>query len=268
MDLPELAKQAFSRVQRVEPDNVGKILGCILFRETDEEETMAQLAYGPDADVLAKIADAKATLAAIYHHQFGGRLQAAAARPVVPVLGALLGGGFHVRQSQYQYWPHAVEGGYALQNQMMNGLLDDDDDHYYAAAEDSGGRGLASSRRPNPNATGGRPCHYFFKGNCKNGQSCHYSHHSYDDELGLSSSNNGGHTPGALQSLESEITELLHSRRGQPVSIASLPTLYGDKYGKGLQADGYLTESQRHGKAGYSLTKLLSRLNKIRVIER
>jgi hypothetical protein len=38
-------------------EGVGKILGCILLRELDEE-TMAQIAYCLDADVLAKIVDA------------------------------------------------------------------------------------------------------------------------------------------------------------------------------------------------------------------
>ena len=33
--------------------------------------------------------------------------------------------------------------------------------------------------------------------------------------------------------------------------------LYYEKYGRHLQAEGYLAESQRHGKAGFSLTKLL-----------
>ncbi|TXG67877.1 hypothetical protein EZV62_009152 [Acer yangbiense] len=45
--------------------------------------------------------------------------------------------------------------------------------------------------------------------------------------------------------------------------------LHYEKFGKVLQADGYLTESQRHGKSGYSLTKLLARLkNIIRLIDR
>ncbi|KAK4275353.1 hypothetical protein QN277_018449 [Acacia crassicarpa] len=45
--------------------------------------------------------------------------------------------------------------------------------------------------------------------------------------------------------------------------------LYFDKYQKALQADGYLTESQGHGKSGYNLSRLLARLkNIIRVIER
>jgi hypothetical protein len=38
-------------------EGVGKILGCILLRELDEE-TMAHITYCLDADVLAKIVDA------------------------------------------------------------------------------------------------------------------------------------------------------------------------------------------------------------------
>ncbi|GFZ05245.1 zinc finger (CCCH-type) family protein [Actinidia rufa] len=66
--------------------------------------------------------------------------------------------------------------------------------------------------------------------------------------------------PRSLEKLELELTELLKSRRGFPILIASLPMLFYEKYGKSLQGEGYLTESQRHGKAGYSLTKFLARL--------
>jgi len=76
-------------------------------------------------------------------------------------------------------------------------------------------------------------------------------------------------SPGSLEKLEREIIELLKSRRGAPISIAFLPMMYHEKYGRSLQAEGYLTESQRHGKAGFSLTKLLARLkNTIRLIDR
>ncbi|KAM0950398.1 putative RNA recognition motif domain, nucleotide-binding alpha-beta plait domain superfamily [Dioscorea sansibarensis] len=75
--------------------------------------------------------------------------------------------------------------------------------------------------------------------------------------------------PGSLEKLELEIRQLLKARKGIPVSIASLPMLYQEKYGRPLQADGYLTESQRHGKTGFSLTKLLARLrNSICLIDR
>lgn len=122
-----------------------------------------------------------------------------------------------------------------------------------------------------------RTCHYFIKGFCKHGINCKYVHgetfpESYPQVFSPSSydvAGEEGFSPGSLEKLELEITELLKSRKGHPVSIASLPMLYYEKYGRTLQAEGYLTESQRHGKAGYSLTKLLARLkNSIRLIDR
>ncbi|KAG0550538.1 hypothetical protein BDA96_01G347300 [Sorghum bicolor] len=349
MDISELHKLAFQRVKQMEPQNAGKILGCILLREPDDDE-MVQLAYGNDAVVHAKISDAKATLAAIYarcsahhhhhhhHHQQMGAAaahRAAAAAGYHPAAAAAATGARHhfapaataAAFGAFHYWPEhaapvpkaqaaaaedfslvdaAAEGHYALlpqqQQQNHNGLVDDHQHnyaaaaaaggYYYAAAEDAfhngGGAGAggglpprAAARRANGLSTR-RPCHYFIKGMCKNGQNCHYSHHYShhhhqvysaadgfgDDGHHSGGGGGGGTTPGALEKLELEIIELLNSRHGQPLSIASLPTLYGERYGKGLQAEGYLTESQRHGKAGFSLTRLLSRLSKISIIER
>jgi hypothetical protein len=311
MDFPELAKLAFSRVQQMEPHNVGKILGCILLREPDEDE-MVQLAYGNDATVHAKINDAKATLGAMYarcsaqhHHQIGAAHRAAAAAAGYHPAAAGVRHHFSPAPAPaaygYQYWPEpapvpkaqpdfglvdaaAEAHHYALQQQQNHNGLDDHHHYdaaggyYYAAADDAFHNGGAAGGGPPPRAAARRanglstrrPCYYFTKGVCKHGQNCNFPHHqAYSDGFSDDSHHSsGGGTPGALEKLEMEITELLHSRNGQPLSIASLPTLYGERYGKGLQADGYLTESQRHGKAGYSLTKLLSRLNKIRVIER
>lgn len=121
-------------------------------------------------------------------------------------------------------------------------------------------------------------CHYFNKGFCKHGSNCRYFHghmepESFSHTVNLNTRGTGnedqGLPPGSLEELQMELTELLKSRRGYPVSIASLPMLYYERYGKTLQSEGYLTESQRHGKAGYSLTKLLARLkNSICVIDR
>ncbi|XP_077216113.1 zinc finger CCCH domain-containing protein 18-like isoform X2 [Tasmannia lanceolata] len=121
-------------------------------------------------------------------------------------------------------------------------------------------------------------CHYFNKGYCKHGTNCRYFHgQSMPDSFSQIFSPNQNElanedhvfSPGSLEKLELELTGLLKARRGMPVSIASLPMLYYETYGKTLQAEGYLTESQRHGKAGYSLTKLLARLkNSIRLIDR
>ncbi|KAM6548497.1 hypothetical protein CsatB_020173 [Cannabis sativa] len=137
--------------------------------------------------------------------------------------------------------------------------------------------GLRQSRRsPSLPELPVKTCHYFNKGFCKHGSNCKYYHgqHSPDSFLHhhvFSDYTNDDHaiSPGSLEKLEMEITELLRSRRGCPVSIASLPMMYYEKYGRSLQAEGYLTESQRHGKTGYSLTKLLARLkNSIRLLDR
>ncbi|XP_021724508.1 zinc finger CCCH domain-containing protein 18-like [Chenopodium quinoa] len=131
-------------------------------------------------------------------------------------------------------------------------------------------------------------CHYFSKGLCKHGNNCRFYHgnpmtlESFSELLGLGSNdirfgNENGNgiddhnvfPVGSLEKLELDLIELLRSRNGSPISIATLPILYYDKYGRTLQAEGYLTESQRHGKAGYSLTRLLARLrNNICLIDR
>lgn len=121
-----------------------------------------------------------------------------------------------------------------------------------------------------------KPCLYFARGYCKHGSSCRFLHGSMRESSGSPASSNGhrelrvddGMAPGSLERLEIELQELLRGRRA-PVSIASLPQLYYERFGKTLQAEGYLTESQRHGKAGYSLTKLLARLkNTVTLIDR
>ncbi|KAL3821103.1 hypothetical protein ACJIZ3_007008 [Penstemon smallii] len=142
---------------------------------------------------------------------------------------------------------------------------------YYSTEAAFNSLGIRGSRN-SPNITDYpvKTCHYFNKGFCKHGSNCRFLHEesfleSYPHMYGPNSYDDSGEE----QQLEFEITELLKSRRGNPVSIASLPTMYHEKYGRHIQADGYLTESQRHGKAGYSLTKLLARLkNSVRLIDR
>lgn len=118
-----------------------------------------------------------------------------------------------------------------------------------------------------------KPCLYFARGYCKHGSSCRFTH-SYSRSENVSSSIpmdsrfDEAFSVESLERLELELQELLRGRRA-PVSIASLPQLYYERFGKTLQAEGYLTESQRHGKAGYSLTNLLARLkNTVSLIDR
>ncbi|GMI66286.1 hypothetical protein like AT2G05160 [Hibiscus trionum] len=181
----------------------------------------------------------------------------------------------------------AVAEDYRLQNQMhflniedqlesANSVGSEFPSNYYYSEPALGER--TSRRSPSLPEFPVKICHYFNKGFCKHGNNCRYFHgHPMLEtfsQLFSPSSNEAGNddnivSPGTLEKLELELTELLKARRGLPVSIASLPMLYYEKYGRTLQAEGYLTESQRHGKAGYSLTKLLARLkNSIRLIDR
>ncbi|XP_021887115.1 zinc finger CCCH domain-containing protein 18 isoform X2 [Carica papaya] len=186
-----------------------------------------------------------------------------------------------------QGYSESVQDDFRLQNQMqflnlegqigpVNSVSPDFSVNYFFPEHPMGAR--TSRRSPSLPEFPVKVCHYFNKGFCKHGSNCRYFHghpmsESFSQLFNPNSSDVGNEdhviSPGSLEKLELEITELLKSRRGLPVSIASLPMLYYEKYGRTLQAEGYLTESQRHGKAGYSLTKLLARLkNSIRLIDR
>ncbi|XWS36693.1 hypothetical protein CRYUN_Cryun20dG0107400 [Craigia yunnanensis] len=181
----------------------------------------------------------------------------------------------------------AVAEDYRLQNQMHFLNMEDQLESAYSVSSEflsnycysEPALGARTSRRsPSLPEFPVKICHYFNKGFCKHGNNCRYFHgHPIPESFSqlyspnLNEVGNDDHVvpPGTLEKLELELSELLKERRGLPVSIASLPMLYYEKYGRTLQAEGYLTESQRHGKAGYSLTKLLARLkNSIRLIDR
>ncbi|XP_078442378.1 zinc finger CCCH domain-containing protein 18-like, partial [Wolffia australiana] len=114
-------------------------------------------------------------------------------------------------------------------------------------------------------------CHFHCRGCCKYGEKCRYVHGQPNHRLFLDLKETKEEKrvicSGSLEELESEIVALLKSKGG-PVSIAVLPMLFFDKYRKPIQAAGYLTESQRHGKVGLNLTKLLGRLKNIWIIDR
>jgi OST-HTH/LOTUS domain len=272
MDFAELTKIIYSRIQHFEPDNTARIFGCIFLREPDRQEMM-QLAYGSDATLISYINDAKIDLSTksppnssqIQSHNY-------------PVTGV-----HHFSKNpnlsmQSRIYDHFDRYNYSqnLDSQFIR--FDDPYDNMnnlsgYLSGLSIYHDSIMQRRGTKPFTTmPKRPCHYHVKGMCKNGVNCSYSHHNipldFLESDAMSTGSGTGATPAPLENLEIEIVKLLKSNTGQPISIASLPTLYGQMYGKGLQADGYLTESQRHGKAGYSLTKLLCRFNKIAVIER
>ncbi|XP_037496501.1 zinc finger CCCH domain-containing protein 18 isoform X3 [Jatropha curcas] len=320
MDFTESTKVVYSRIQKLEPENVNKIIGYLLLQDHAERE-MIRLAFSPDNSIYSLISKAKCDL--------GLNKLAVASAPISPSQvkptgavsdiplqftpfspassnpvsspaatshraavssfwdAAVITDQQQVHNFDTQGYSDSVAEDYRLQNQMQFLTLDDQLEFANSVSSDFSSNYFSSESALGPRTNRRSPsmpefpvkiCHYFNKGFCKHGNNCRYFHgHPMPESFSMIFSpksndiSNDEHifSPGSIEKLEMELTELLKSRRGMPVSIASLPMMYYEKYGRTLQAEGYLTESQRHGKAGYSLTKLLARLkNSIRVIDR
>ncbi|TKY57378.1 Zinc finger CCCH domain-containing protein 18 [Spatholobus suberectus] len=296
MDISDYTRIVFDKIQKFEPEHATKIIGYLLLQDHGEQE-MARLASCPDYYICDVALKAKKDLRRL------------AAKPDMPPISSTVNsqqGLSHLSvisprtpnspnfQVPPPYWDPQSAGSInpdfmamnyldsiaelqkqtqllSLENRINTGTGGVANDYYgldASAANLDGKAGRRFSEFPM------KICHYFNKGFCKHGTSCRFYHgqvvpenfsHMYGNDA---ISEDQVISPGSLAQLESEIIELLRSR-GSPMSIASLPMAYYDKYKKVLQADGYLTESQRHGKSGYSLTKLLARLkNSIRLIGR
>ncbi|XP_065016604.1 zinc finger CCCH domain-containing protein 54-like [Musa acuminata AAA Group] len=288
MDFFELAKIIFTRVQKLEPENVVKIMGCIFLKEPSGLE-MLQLAFGPDTTLLSKVIDAKIMLGILSAKPIASYLTWGSHAFSSPTsLHVQLPYDHHPPPHNIDLVPRAYAESIADESSLYGQPPPADQldatnhigNYHYPDALLGGGVALRSSRRSHSlSDLPIKACHYFNKGYCRHGMNCRYSHaqsapdgyypHVLTANMTDYPNDDVPFTPKSLENLEMEITELLRSRKGTPVSTASLPLLYFDKYGKNLQADGYLTESQRHGKAGLNLTKLLSHLKKsIRLIER
>ncbi|KAH7665485.1 CCCH zinc finger domain-containing protein [Dioscorea alata] len=299
MEISSCTKIILGRLQKLEPENAQRIMGYLLLSHTQEE--MIDYAIGPDSQIHELINEAKACLASSvnvaassptqpHNHSIPGQyvpfsstvsrpfsssssLQVAAPSPLWDA---------YIASEQQQEvampnlvlaHPSSVDFSIEDQPEYSSNYLYQDAALACSLGPRSGLR-LASGLHEYPL----KPCHYYYKGFCRNGNNCRYFHgreisdgFSLSNELDINETVNEDHAfgSGSLEKLELEIRELLLSRNGVPISIASLPLLYQEKYGRPLQADGYLTESQRHRKAGYSLTKLLGRLkNGIRLVDR
>ncbi|PON94102.1 Splicing factor-like protein [Trema orientale] len=302
MDFPETTKILFNRIQELEPENGTKILGYLLLQGYGDQELL-RLASAPEHLVLQVILKAKTELQMLASRPASSPISPSinptpAFSPFSPASSRSLMSPT-VRTSSPFWDPQLVKNqnsdflpmGFSdsslelenqaqflsLEDQMeqINSGLSGFGNEFYFPDAGIGGLNGRSRRISNLSEFPVKTCHYYNKGFCKHGSSCRYFHgqvipESFPQMYGNDSANEDHlFSPGSLEKLELEIIELLKSRRGNPVSIASLPAMYYEKYGKYLQADGYLTESQRHGKAGYSLTKLLARLkNSIRLIDR
>lgn len=275
MDPFEAANVVHKRIMEVEPEHVTrKIIGYIYLQDYAEQE-MIRLALGPDTAINNVIQKAKDALNLNSTSVF----RTPSMTPVNIVDPLLQFAHFSSRRK-----PHLADespyfsDGPIQQFQQLEETMDVENLNYpsdYCYPEAALIRRNKNS--PSPFKFPAKACHYFNKGFCRNGTSCRYIHghpfpesypHMIDPNLCEYGDEDEVLSPSSLEKLELEITELLKYKKGHPVSIASLPMMYYEKYGRTLQAEGYLTESQRHGKAGYNLTKLLARLKFVRLIER
>ncbi|OMO83683.1 hypothetical protein CCACVL1_11269 [Corchorus capsularis] len=307
MEFSDYTKVLYNRIKKLEPENASKIIGYLLLQERGDQD-IVQLALCPDMVIQEVIYKAKADLQQLalksgsppispsmnsapapgseFPSQFTPFSPPVSSRPFLSPRNM---------QVTSPYWEQQLAASAKHNSDFMpSGYMDElQSQSQFLGLEEQmeslnlGNGGFSSDYCYSDPALGVRTgrrhqnlaefpvktCHYFNKGFCKHGSNCRYFHGQVSDNFPQMFSHNSmdsavnEETLYSLEKLEVELVELLKTRR--EVSIASLPLLYYEKYGKVLQADGYLTESQRHGKAGYSLTKLLARLkNSIRVIDK
>ncbi|KAI9115692.1 hypothetical protein K1719_013361 [Acacia pycnantha] len=303
MDISDHTRIVFDRIQIFEPEYARKIIGYLLLKENGEQE-ISTLASCPDCVVRDVALVAKLELQKLAAHSslppLNSTRRGLRQLPMIAPRSPTSPASFPVQPAFWEQQPHTnttntnfnipmnyMDSISELQQQRMQLFgLENNIDPMHA-----GNNGIANdyfrldASPRNLNAQAGRrlsseppvkACHYFNKGCCKHGSSCRFYHAGQvgPERLSLMPGNDANDddqliSPGLLAQLESELVELLQLRRGNPITIASLPMVYFDKYQKALQADGYLSESQRQGKSGYNLSKLLAQLkNTIRVIER
>ncbi|CAA0386030.1 unnamed protein product [Arabidopsis thaliana] len=292
MNFTEAMNVVHNRIHQLEPENASKIIGYLLLMQDQNDHDMIRLAFCPDSVMRSMINCVKCELAKNSHYnnipssdhiqirKFGSlsgssnqSLLVSASPPSVLSMGT-------------SFWENTNDMDSSLKDNVQY-FLDFEDSvtspefstSFFSQKKQS--LSLRTSRRSlSLPEFPLKICHYFNKGFCKHGNNCRYFHgkiipekDSFAQMFNPKDNNLSDEehvvSPGSLEKLEREIIELLKSRRGAPISIAFLPMMYHEKYGRSLQAEGYLTESQRHGKAGFSLTKLLARLkNTIRLIDR
>ncbi|KAJ6843406.1 zinc finger CCCH domain-containing protein 18-like [Iris pallida] len=297
MEVTECTKIIHERINKFDPDNAIKIIGYLLLTCAPEE--LRQYALASDRHIYSVASEVKAILGSSPKPIVASHLPSELSpryMPLPPTVSRPFSSPSSFRVPAWQPplttdVPHPYNDFLGMaQNQAdiasleeqlppFNPLHPDFLSNYYLDAQPGDGLGSRFGLRSPSSMSDflSKPCHYFYSGFCRHGTSCRYSHgqaapdiisQMYSLNLNDLVNDDSYFPPGSLEKLEVEISELLKARNGMPVSIASLPMIYHEIYGKALQAEGYLTESQRHGKAGFSLTKLLAQLKNIRLIDR
>ncbi|KAG9144109.1 hypothetical protein Leryth_013759 [Lithospermum erythrorhizon] len=270
MDTFEVLKVVEDRILKLEPEHIAKKVIGYLFLHYQHDEIIS-FAFGPDILIQNLILKAKVALqlssAAIVSPPISPSvnpisisdpsLQYACFQSALPQcrsLPPLLAGARHWEYRQTE--PMGLEDQFEPVDSVASGS-----DYF---CNEGGVNNISLRHNQNMRSAPESPvktCHYFNKGFCKHGSKCLFFHGQsppgkYSHIFDLNAKGFGYEdqvfTPGSLERLEMEITYLLKSRGGSPLSIASLPLLYFERYGRTLQGEGY---------PGIRLAKLLARLN-------
>ncbi|KAJ7551470.1 hypothetical protein O6H91_06G016600 [Diphasiastrum complanatum] len=264
MDLEEARRKLYDRVHCLDADNVLKIMGYLLLQEWEEQE-MLRLALGSDIVLHSLITKARKELGITSPIGFSSSLkqqQQLSPRPFISPESSHFLMNFSTKSQSALY--------------EANGVASPTSPHYHNSLYD---QNIASKERllllKDTMLSSWRPCRFFAKGYCKHGSSCRFVHESIQQKVGLSTGldQNRDHQEvegsieiGSFEVLEKELRELLRGR--SVVSIATLPQLYYDNYGKLLQADRYFSHPAP-GKSGHhNLIKLLIQMPKTVTIVR
>ncbi|CAL5202301.1 unnamed protein product [Lathyrus oleraceus] len=284
MEISESTRILFEKIQRFEPEYAPRIIHNLLMQEHGEQE-IAKLASFPDHMIHELSVKARIGLEMLATRSAAGNHSPASFQVHSPFYNMHDGNtnsdfmplGFMDSITEHQtrtalFGLENLQYVDSVKSTAANFNPYNNVNYYLEYVSRVAGLNRKNGRRSsNTTEFPFKTCYYFSKGYCRHGNSCRFYHNGQTvSEL---YGNNAAYDEqvislGSLAKLESEIVDLL-KQRGNPISIASLPMAYYDKYKKALQAEGYLAESQRHGKSGCNLTRLLIRLrNSIRLIDR
>ncbi|GFZ05041.1 CCCH-type zinc fingerfamily protein with RNA-binding domain-containing protein [Actinidia rufa] len=239
MDSFEASTIVFSRIRKIESENVtNKIIGYLLLQDCHQE--MIRLAFGPDTLIHALTHKIKIQLGLVSKPAISPPISPSMTNftQFSPVLSPtpLRIPNPYLEMNSPRFIPISGPEDFGFQNQTQFVGLEDRfepvNSGISAFSSDyycPEGTFARNQLSPTVSEFPIKVCHYYNKGFCKHGSSCPYFH-------------------------------------GQPFPDGLLSAVY---MGGLFRPKGTFTESQRHGKAGYSLTKLLARLkNNVRLIDR
>ncbi|KAJ0960893.1 hypothetical protein J5N97_001243 [Dioscorea zingiberensis] len=271
-----------SRLQKLDPENANMILGYLLLKNCQQE--MIDCATGPDSLIYALISEAKACLACPVNSvapismqpHFDQSIPARymPASSIVPrqfssssSFRVAVPGPFYDSydaSAQQQIVPNLFLTHPLFSNLNGKNLCVHNQSELFGLEEPYASNPLSPGFRKQLSLPRSSTNWYFHGQDISDGIS-----QLHGSDINETVNEDHAFAPGTLEKLEMEIRELLKTRKGIPISIASLPMLYQENTIGLFKQTAISLKASLHGKTGCSLTKLLGRLkNGIRLIDR